>query len=513
VRVRYLSTGRCRHIFGGNDVASGGRRPSVRTLRRPLAAVAVAALALAGGCTAGPGGPSAATPTVGYSGPAGAGPPTSVGAKWDWSRTRTFGPYLHALSGGATFYEAVLCDIEPRPGRFDWANLDEVSRSTRRLGIKLMLKVRIGTCWATDGHGGYLRGHKSASAFPADLTAYRTFVRTLVARYAPATVHEYAVENEANDPGMWNGTAAQYSTLVHVAGGVIRATDPKSIVVDSGISSTSYGVAIASSLLDKGQDEAAVLAYQRYYAARPNRATDFPPVSDAQQLQAALRGTQAQRDLAFVGVTERLARERAIDVRQIHFYEPWQNVPALLDYLDATTPPQVPLEAWEVGSYSAAGAGSTTAAVRADDMAKKVTLLLAGGLRRVVWLPLAFDPTGRHANEPRYGLLDPDGTARLSGREFLLLLRLARNRAVPVHRLGLVGAAFERHGRTSMVLWSGSGSRVIAGVPAGSAIDPLGSPPGGAPARQSISVGSSPVLVTIDGHVDSAVLHLRSPVA
>jgi hypothetical protein len=477
----------------------------VKTIRRSLA-VALVTIAGISGCSARSDLPRPDhRPVVGYQGPPAAARETPLGAKWDWSRTSRFGGYLHALSGGGTFYEAVLCDLEGRPGQYDWASVDRVVRSTRRLGISLMLKVRIGTCWATKGRGGHARGFKTASAFPADVGSYREFVHALVSRYAPEGVHEYAVENEVNGQGMWDGTPAEYERLVRVAAGAIRAAFPRATVLDSGISSTAYGVAVAQSLLQRHEDGAAVDAYKQYYAARTNRTADFPPVQDAAQLQEVLRGQQARRDLDYLAATERLLRDRIVDVRQVHFYEPWWNVSSLLGYLRSTTPAQVPLEAWEVGAFSAGGADTATEAAHVDGMVKTITLLLGGGVRRVVWLPLAVDPTGRHAQEPRYGLLSPDGAVRLSGREFLQLADLARRPAVPVERGDLVGAAFGDSRQTSIIVWSrGPSVPVPDGVPSVK-IQSLG---GAVPASGQAWVGASPVLVTVDRPVDAALLQL-----
>ena len=98
------------------------------------------------------------TTAPGHSGPVVQGSPHPVGAKWDWSRVDRFTPYLRELSGGATFYEVVWCDVERQQGRRDWGQVDQVVRSTRALGYSLMLKLRTGSCWVTGGQRGTLRG-------------------------------------------------------------------------------------------------------------------------------------------------------------------------------------------------------------------------------------------------------------------------------------------------------------------------------------------------------------------
>ena len=45
----------------------------------------------------------------------------------------------------------------------------------------------------------------------------------------------------------------------------------------------------------------------------------------------------------------RLTNDRVVDIRQVHFYEQWTNVPALLEYLRAVQPPGMAMQAWETG--------------------------------------------------------------------------------------------------------------------------------------------------------------------
>ena len=43
--------------------------------------------------------------------------PGAVGVKWDWGRADRFTQFLRRLSGGATFFELVWCDVEPERGQ------------------------------------------------------------------------------------------------------------------------------------------------------------------------------------------------------------------------------------------------------------------------------------------------------------------------------------------------------------------------------------------------------------
>ena len=90
--------------------------------------------------------------------------------------------------GAGTFYEATWCDVEPTEGTYDWSELDEVADQAKSVGQELMLKVRVGSCWATGGQVGDARGAKAktASTTPVDIAKYDAFVQALVHGTAPA---------------------------------------------------------------------------------------------------------------------------------------------------------------------------------------------------------------------------------------------------------------------------------------------------------------------------------------
>lgn len=444
----------------------------------------------------------------GHSGPLLQDIPHPIGVKWDWSRVNRFAPYLRNLSGGATFYIVVWCDVERQQGRRDWSQVDEVARSTSALGQSLLLKIRTGSCWATGGQRGRLRGaqRKTASAMPLDLGAYQGFVREVVRRYSAQNVHEYAIENEPNARKFfWDGTAQEYERLVTLGASAIRSVDPRARVLDGGLASSVYGVGIAQHLLFKGQEAAAVAAYQRYYARRfVARPDDLPQVTNAGELRSALNGEQARRNLEMITATLRLVKNKVVDAYQLHFYESWETVPALLAYLHDVLPPSFPIEAWEVGMFWRDGPADQQ--VRAGEVIKSVVNLLAGGVRRVIWLPLAYNAdssTGR--GEIRYGLLDPDGRVRLAGKALHKVAAAAQGaswRAVSTSTL--TGIAFGRRNKSTLLLWSDRGATLPApkqpGIQA-EGIDGTQLPW----ASAGLRLTPQPVLISVDAEVKDAL--------
>ncbi|MGW1449878.1 hypothetical protein ACWCO3_16590, partial [Micromonospora sp. NPDC002411] len=179
-----------------------------------FAAALVAALVVTAGCTARRDDPPAPAPGAdtpsATPAPGGAvnGVSNPFGAHWDWSRYQQFAPYLRRIAGSATYEEISWCEIERTSGQVDWTGLDEIASRSRELGITLHLKIRTGVCWATGGTARYTRGaaNKTESAMPTDLAAYQRFVRSVVQRYGPYGVREYAIENEVNAPSYWAGS-------------------------------------------------------------------------------------------------------------------------------------------------------------------------------------------------------------------------------------------------------------------------------------------------------------------
>ncbi|MEJ3745115.1 hypothetical protein WEI85_17695 [Actinomycetes bacterium KLBMP 9797] len=467
---------------------------------RRLVALALAAGLLLAGCTDSsptppPPSASASAPPVADGGPPVAEGGTPFGAHWDPSRYQQFEPYLRKLAGSATYYELVWCNVERQQGQRNWSGVDRFAQRARELGITVHIKIRVGLCWATGGTAQHTRGqaNKTESAMPRDLATYKSFVDAVVRRYAPYGVREYAVENEVNAPSYWVGSADDYLRLVDAAAAAVRAADPNAAVVDSGISSVGYGMGIADRLLRAGQEQQAVQAYQRYFERRiGTRGQQIPAVSSATDLRAVLAQPRNAHHLRFLAATEDLLDRKVVNVRQVHFYEPWGSVPDLLAYLSAETPAGIPIEAWEVGQFwRPADAAAADTAARAGEMVKTVTQLAAAGVRQIMWLPLAYN-ANREGGEERYGLLEPDGRERVTGQMLANLAAASRDAtAQPVNDKGLRGVAFRRGGESTLVVWSDGPVVTVPGT-SGFSAGPVESAP--APS-DGVRVGTNPVLL------------------
>jgi hypothetical protein len=468
---------------------------------RPLVTAALT-IGLVAACSAGGGDSTSSappTPVPSVALPAPAHPPVTkfpVGVKYARVAFDRYQPWLTELGGGSgTFYEAVMCDVMPQAGTYDWSELDTVADQAESVGHELMLKVRVGSCWATGGQVGEARGAKgkTASVTPTDMDAYDEFLRTLVDRYGARGVTEWAIENEVNNTAQWAGTPEEYAALVEHAAGVIRDAQPDAVILDSGISSPTMGTGIVLDLLAQGRDDEALEAYQRYYARRhTSRTRDYPPITTLDELQALVATEKWQYNNEIIETTLGLADDGVIDRLQMHFYERWDAVPLVMEFLRSRLPADMPIEAWEVGLFDVDEAKSETALT--EEVTKTVSQLLAYGAGRVLWLPLAADPNGSGGEEKRFGLLEPDGTPRAVAGAFAELVRVTNGATLqPLDSEGLLGFVSQQGDTSTVVAWATDGPvEADWAAGAGSALGATTTTAGGA-----TGIGTSPVMVEV----------------
>lgn len=484
--------------------------------RRPrLGTVALAVSLALAGCTD-PGSPGADRPSPQSTRPVPSGPmPTAspggrhvLGLKWNWSQRATL-DYAAATAGGATFAEVEWCAVEPAPGERDWTRTDEIVRRSEQLGHEVMLKIRTGRCWATRPPDPGVPDRteavaKTPSTFPADEEAYRAFVLELVTRYAAMGVHTYAVENEPDVYNFWAGTIGEYEELVRLAAPAIREADPVARVLEAGLSSTAYGVVLAQQLVGDGEDQAALAAYQDYYRRRiEGGASRWPQVTDPADLTSVLSSASATRAAEVLAASARLVTEGVVDAYQLHFYEPSSELPAVLALVRGQVG-EAAVEAWELG-VAWPGDGYD-AGVAAAETTRLIGLLLADGVTRVVYLPLAYTP----GSTPQVfrGLVEDSGEVLPAGEVYRLLTGLLAGRdagqLLPVDPgTGLTGVVIDRGDQgQAAVVWADAGEELE--LEAGETVtDHLGEP-----VPTPVEVGADPVIVTSP---DASLARLTSP--
>ncbi len=195
-------------------------------------------------------------------------------------------------------------------------------------------------------------------------------------------VRAYAIENEVNAPAYWAGTLGDYQALWPVGYQAVKDADPDALVADFGMTSLSYGVAIARDLYDQGDVAGAIEWLNRYTARR-----GFAPVKDEDELLALLNDPETQQALA--AMDWHFHMQPRPDIYQLHFYEAWDLLMPVVDWIKArmrANGSRWPIEVWEIG-YAWHDEATYDPAAHARDVPKLLLTALGEGAQQVYYLP------------------------------------------------------------------------------------------------------------------------------
>ena len=467
--------------------------------RRALFGLAGTSVLVAAGCTS-PDRPPRPTPTTPSSPPPSMPTtPPSVGLKWNWGLDRTLPWAGQQPPGGITFFEVDWCDLGGPGGQPNYAKVDELVNRARGLGFKMMLKLRAGQQCGAKAKLDRSEGiRKVPSMLPTDLAAYEAFVEGAVRHFSELGVDSYAVENEVDAKNFWEDTPEHYVTLATAAARAIRRANPEATVLDPGISSTGYGVAIASELLAEGKGEEALAVYTQWFARRhAGPQSRFPKVSDVAGLTSLLQTPRVRDAVAMVEANWEVVRSGATTAYQLHFYEGMANLPTLLTYLRRHLPRGLPVQGWEIG-FAWPGPDFSGEAM-AEELAALMPRLYGEGISPVVYLPLAFTP-GPNKAEIFRGLLTPDGAPLPAAAVYDTVSRASAGATfTAIHSNGWQGAVLDGpQGRRAVVARTRGQGRVsgqaetLAGTPVDGTVSGTGGvvvtlPEAGSPAAAATS--------------------------
>ncbi|WP_131737365.1 hypothetical protein [Actinomadura roseirufa] len=486
----------------GRRRGAGGRTDRRRFLAgwfspRRTAALAAGLLLAAAGCTADsgddpkPGGPAQARRT--------ARPAQPFGLKWNgYEHDARYDGVIDSYRGGGTFHDITWCGVERVRGERRWDAEDKVVDDALRHGYELLVRIRIGSCWAS-GRPDAPAPRTSPSYPPADLNAYRAFAGDLASRYAARGVHLFAIENEIDTANHWGADPAAYPAVARAGAEAVRRADPRARLTDSGLSSSGYGIAVAEALRAAGRRDEALRFYREFGVRRGGER--FPEAHDDGGLRAAFTTPAAARALAAHKANFGLDRDRVFDIVQLHYYDPWRLAGQVVDYIRRAVPAGTPIEAWEAGSFWPGQRYDPAAHAR--ETAQLATDLLARGVRRVVYLPLFYSPGAVAPQETWRALYTRDGTARPAAAVLEKLRDATRTGTWrPYEGHGLRGAAVGLHRETddstTLVLWSADGTSQTLTAPSagGTELTPL---PGGRTRTWNagtVTVGADPVIIS-----------------
>lgn len=116
---------------------------------------------------------------------------------------------------------------------YDWSDYDRVIASANAHHLQVLGTIAYAPKWA--------RSSQCPDTFgcaPASTSAYATFAKAVVQRYAPKGVKSWEIWNEPNTPGFWSPTPspAAYTALLKAAYTAVKSADPTAKVITAGLS-------------------------------------------------------------------------------------------------------------------------------------------------------------------------------------------------------------------------------------------------------------------------------------
>lgn len=133
-------------------------------------------------------------------------------------------------------------DLQPNKDQWEFERLDHYVSLAQQHGTSMLLPLGMTPLWAA--------ARQQMTAEPKNIDDWRTFVKTVVSRYK-GRIQAYEIWNEPNLPDFWTGTTDEMLTLTKEASEIIRAVDPKAIIV-SPSATADYGIPWFIEFLKKG---------------------------------------------------------------------------------------------------------------------------------------------------------------------------------------------------------------------------------------------------------------------
>jgi hypothetical protein len=133
----------------------------------------------------------------------------------------------HASTGSIRLWDSgtTWADIEPTPGGWNWAPLDQAVEAAHADGTAVSLTLGLSPSWAA-----------ANPTDPPDLQMYHDYVQAVMQRYSPQSwgyrgIGAYQVWNESNIKTFWTGTTDQLAAMTKTVHDVRNAVDPGALVV------------------------------------------------------------------------------------------------------------------------------------------------------------------------------------------------------------------------------------------------------------------------------------------
>ena len=126
--------------------------------------------------------------------------------------------------------------VEPRPGKYRWADPDNTVAAFESQGLRILLRVHGTPAWARPP-GTFL------SYPPEDMADFGRFMEELARRYR-GQVAAYEIWNEPNlnyEWGYLDPDPERYTQMLQTAFRAVKAVDPQALVISGGLATTGQG--------------------------------------------------------------------------------------------------------------------------------------------------------------------------------------------------------------------------------------------------------------------------------
>ena len=386
-------------------------------------------------------------------------------------RSRPTTQYMVELGADWTRQTLPWKGVEPQRGQFKWETVDgavAMVDAAERAGrpINVLATFRTISPWAAARAPVKVR---EASIPPSDLQDYYRFINATVKR-ARGRVRYWQVDNEADSPFFWQGSDEEYVQLLRTAYRAIKDADPQAVVVVSGIQL--WRRPMIEDEIAAGRDQRALDVY-RAWAKNNDEAKRAPTPSSAADLQRMFSqgkaATMGKHQSDFIRRLLDKDTAQYYDVLDIHIYHPYELIPDIVEWAQATMARQgysKPIWLTEVSgpNYPELWPNEKVGERRqAEEVVKRYVLALGSGVERVFWYVLVAPKHQDTGEWSRTGLLRRDLSKRPAYHTYRLMTQMLKDsRSVRTLNIGSAVQAFEftKPQGSIYVLWCDEGKTV-----------------------------------------------------
>lgn len=357
-----------------------------------------------------------------------------------WDASGATSSQYGARGGKASLQRAVGSELtvltlewptaEPRRGHYDFSKYDAMVDEQSAVGVETQFRVQL--CALTPGRAPFWGTYPLPSGVvgrptdpctqevPKNQQDWYDFVNQLVRHYQTYRhpVRVFAISNEVNTPGQWPGVEGRtacsikncpvfddYVTTLITARRAAHAASPNVIVLDSGLSSPTMGVATTRAEYEAGGKtdtalKAAVRYLNQYFAYRHPPGVYEPweyinPNQPVAQLRSRFTqtfyGTATPQADRFYYMATHMYRGGAMDAVQMHFYDYAPYIKNVLSFIQRQGGGATPVYCWECGIKWPVKNGQLynyDRTLSTSFLQDKARIGFANGMVQMIYLPL-----------------------------------------------------------------------------------------------------------------------------